>query len=309
MSLSHEPRASEALAHLPLRHPEPLRHDAWHEPHRHETARHPVAAAAVLPLPSARPAELEELVPANDLASLERRVGLLAVRPGVRVRRLGWVAGWPLHALRVRPCAAPVTLRVVVTAGVHGIEPAGPAAVMLLVEQMLATPERFGGIELTAVPLVNPVGYHTRTRGNADRLDLNRSFGSGASVPREVALVRGVLAEGPYHLGVDLHSSRSSGERGYFALHRDALDLVAPAMRRFGARWPILCESTDRYVLDAAGVLRSSNRGTLKDFLADDCGVRWSVTIEAPAAAPYASQVRGSADVVETLIGTARELL
>ncbi len=80
-------------------------------------------------------------------------------------------------------------------------------------------------------------------------------------------------------------------------------------MRSFGARYPILCESTDRYVLDADGVLRSSNRGTLKDYLADDCSVRWSVTIEAPAAMPYASQVRGSADVVETLVATARELV
>ena len=248
-----------------------------------------------------RPVVVEDLVSPNDIAGLDRQIDKLTMR-GVCSRRLGWIGGRPLCALSI--AAAKPTLRVVVTAGVHGIEPAGPAAVLLFLEQVLQQPRYYDGVEITAVPLVNPVGYHTRSRGNADRVDLNRAFTDDAVVPREVALLRNVLQATRYDLGVDLHSSRSSGRRGYFTLHRDALDLLAPAMQHFGERYPVLGESTERYAFDAKGVFRSSNRGTLKDYFADS-GVRWAVTVESPASLPYAAQVCGTADIIHTLIATA----
>jgi len=313
MPLSHESRASEAVALPPGRH-EAHRLETWPEPTRLESLRRdgqrhepdgPSVPGTVVPLPLSRLPDA--LVPPNDLAAFERRVGTLAMHPSVATRRLGWVAGWPLHAVRLSARGTP-RLRVVVTAGVHGIEPAGPAAVLLFLEQFLATPLRHEGVEVTALPLVNPVGYHARTRGNAERIDLNRSFGTGSGAPREVELVRAGLAGERFDLGIDLHSSRSSGERGWFALHRGSLELLAPAMRRFGQSFPILCEGTDRYVLESPGVLRSSNQGTLKDFLADQ-GARWAVTIEAPAAMPYRTQVLGSAEVVHALVETAVALI
>jgi hypothetical protein len=246
-----------------------------------------------------------ELVPAHELHSLGRALAALCAHPRITPRILGWVGGWPLWALKVS--TASPRLRVVVTAGIHGVEPAGPAAVVLFLEELLAAPLRHEGVELLVLPLVNPVGYHSRVRGNADHVDLNRAFGAVDEVPREVALVRTALDEGPFDLGVDLHSSRSSGRRGWFSLHRGALALLGPAMRRFGERYPILGESTERYVLDAPGVLRSANRGTLKDHLADR-GVRWAVTIEAPAAMAYPTQVVGSADILHTLLETALAL-
>jgi hypothetical protein len=283
MPPSHEPRTSEAVV-LPHARHEAHRLEIWPEPTRLEALRHegrrhepdgPSVPGTVVPLPLSRLPDA--LVPPNDLAAFERRVGTLALHSTVAARRLGWVAGWPLHALRLPALRTP-RLRVVVTAGVHGIEPAGPAAVLLFLEQLLAAPLRHEGVEVTALPLVNPVGYHARTRGNAERIDLNRSFGLPSGAPREVELVRAGLAAERFDLGIDLHSSRSSGERGWFALHRGSLELLAPAMRRFGEAFPILCEGTDRYVLESPGVLRSSNQGTLKDFLADN-GARWAVTI------------------------------
>ena len=250
------------------------------------------------------------IVACHDHEALQRRIEALASARSIAAERLGVVGDWPIDVLRVRtdPAGDAPRLKVIVTAGVHGVEPAGPAAVLLFAAEVLAAPWRYVGLELTLIPLVNPVGFHTRARGTRECLDLNREFTAGATDPAEVALVRRALDGAEYHLGIDLHSSRSSGKRGYFALHKNAADLLTPAMQRFGARHPILSESTDRYVLDAAGVLRSANLGTIKDYLADR-GTRWAVTVEAPAVAQYEAQVRGSAEIVDTLIDTARELV
>jgi hypothetical protein len=307
MPSSPEPSLSDLTASVPTPPKAPSARPLFaQQPARvaQQPARVAQQPARVAQLP-ARPVLVDDLVPPHDLSAFEARLAAVTGRGCLQVERLGWVGGWPLHV--VRWGARSPRLRVLVSAGVHGIEPAGPAAVLLFLEQMLDAPEQYADVEVTAIPLVNPVGYHARTRGNADRVDLNRAFTGRPGVPREVALLRDVLG-GPFDLGIDLHSSRSSGMRGYFALHRDALDLLAPAMRRFGERYPLLCEGTDRYVLDTDGVLRSSNNGTLKDYLADT-GVRWAVTIEAPVLTPYPSQVRGSADVVHTLIATARALM
>ncbi len=257
-----------------------------------------------------RPAHPERVVGCWDYPGLTRQLGHLAGLPGIEAQRLGWVNGAPLDVLRL-VCPHHGTkprLRVVVSAGVHGVEPAGPAAALLVLGQLLDSPERSHGLDLTVLPLVNPVGYRAQTRGNGQQVDLNRSFFDHDTVPPEVRLVRAVLAHAPYDLGIDLHASRSVGERGVFALHRNSGDLLKPAMQRFGARHPILRESTDQYRLEADGVLKSQNVGTIKDYLLDH-GTRWAMTIETPAAWDYERQVQASTDIVHTLIETARDLL
>ena len=282
---------------------------------RLEELRPDAAPMAELDAPRARVERLRivhvpaarSFVPPNDPPELVRRLEALAASPDIEMRELGRVGGWPLYALRLRARGTSRPLRVILTAGVHGVEPAGPAAVVAVVEQMIAQPELHMDLDLTTVPLVNPLGYQARVRGNGQRVDLNRAFTDALDAPPEVVLVRQVLRAAPYDVGIDLHSSRSAGQRGYFALHRDALDLLGPAFSRFGVRYPILSESTERYTVEGPGILRSSNCHTLKDYLSDR-GVRWAVTIEAPAAIAYESQVYGSTEIVHLLVEVAREL-
>jgi predicted deacylase len=249
------------------------------------------------------------LLPAHDLAGLQARVAALACCPGARLEELGRIGEWPLVALHLASDRARASaLRVLVTAGVHGVEPAGPAAALLFASRTLAEMGRLAGVAVSVVPLVNPFGYRRQVRGNAAGVDLNRSFSDDPAAPLEVQLLRRLLRRDAFDLGVDLHSSRSAGERGFFALHRNASEVLRPAMRRFAERYPVLTEGTDRYELEDVGVLRSCNQGTVKDYLGA-CGTRWAVTIEAPAVWPYDAQVIGSADVIEVLIEACRESL
>jgi hypothetical protein len=251
----------------------------------------------------------DAIVGCYDYSALALRICRLAQRPEVSVTRLGASDGWPLDVLQLRTRGAGRRpLRVLVSAGVHGIEPSGPGAALLAMERLLADQDRFTNLELTVLPLVNPVGYRARRRGNADNLDLNRWFFDVADVPVEVMLTRPVLGGCRFDLGIDLHASRSVGERGFFALHRSAAVVLGPAMHRLRERYPILSESTNRYTLEAPGVLRSENTGTVKDYLALS-GTRWAMTIEAPAVWPYERQVLGSADLVLELVEEARRLV
>ncbi len=269
----------------------------------------PLGSQGVTHLDKHQAHAVQQAVGCYDSVALWRNIDSLCCHDDIEARELGRVDGWPINSLRWRGRLAKSTsaLRVIVTGGVHGVEPAGPAAALCALWAVISDPEQHADLDLTVVPLVNPVGYQLRTRGNGACVDLNRHFSDKRSAPDEVAIVRRVLRTGPYHLGIDLHSSRSVGERGFFALHRNAGDLLRPAMQRFGTRHPILRESTDYYLLEAEGVLRSGNDGTLKDYLSQH-GTRWAMTVEAPAVWPYERQVRGSVEAVHTLVETARDL-
>lgn len=62
--------------------------------------------------------------------------------------------------------------RFYLSAGVHGDEPAGPEAVVRLLER----PGVFDGVEVFLFPALNPAGLRAGTRGNADGVDLNRDY-------------------------------------------------------------------------------------------------------------------------------------
>ena len=126
-----------------------------------------------------------------------RRVESLA-SPGRTVETIGTVEGHPI--LRIR-AGRPRRLRVFLTGGVHGDEPAGVEAILGFVEEDMDP--WLGQVEFTAVPCVNPVGYVLDTRENGHGADVNRSF-EGSDVP-EVQLVKQVLEGCRVDAFVDCH--------------------------------------------------------------------------------------------------------
>lgn len=67
--------------------------------------------------------------------------------------------------------AAPA-LRVCLSTGIHGDEPAGPLALLRLLEADAWPP----GFELWALPCLNPTGFSRNRRENAAGVDLNRDY-------------------------------------------------------------------------------------------------------------------------------------
>lgn len=126
-----------------------------------------------------------------------RRVESLAGRDRT-VDTIGTIDGHPVHCIRA---GHPQRLRVLLTGGVHGDEPAGVEAVLCFVEEDMDP--WLGEVEFTVVPCVNPVGYVRDTRENGAGVDINRSF-EGGDVP-EVQLLKETLEGCRVDAFVDCH--------------------------------------------------------------------------------------------------------
>jgi murein peptide amidase A len=145
------------------------------------------------------------------------------------------------HDVRVREVAcvgAPRTLLCVeygdhmlpaihLAAGVHGDEPAGPHALLELVENDDLDP-RFS-YRLWAC--TNPTGYDGRTRESVDGVDVNRTFGRGGSSPEAKAIIT-ANRDLKFALAIDLHEDdESSGfycyEYGGAGIGRGLVDELA----------------------------------------------------------------------------------
>jgi len=152
-----------------------------------------------------------------------------------------WKALRATHDVRVREVAcvgAPRTLLCVeygdrdkpavhLATGVHGDEPAGPHAVLQLVERDLLDP-RFS---YRIWPCNNPTGFDARTRESIDGLDINRTFGRGGSSPESRAIIT-ANRDRKFELAVDLHEDdESSGfycyEYGGAGIGRALVDRLA----------------------------------------------------------------------------------
>lgn len=125
-----------------------------------------------------------------------------------------WRALRATHDARVREVAcvgAPRTLlcveygnphlpTVLLTAGVHGDEPAGPLALIALAEARELDP----AFAYRIWPCTNPTGFDLGTRESVDGVDINRTFARGGFSPEAKAIV---MANRDYKfaLSIDLH--------------------------------------------------------------------------------------------------------
>jgi len=95
--------------------------------------------------------------------------------------------------------------RVAIAAGVHGDEPAGPWALLQLVERGELGPE----FCYRLWPCTNPSGFSAQTRANADGIDVNRTFGGEGQSPEASAIVAANRAI-TFALSIDLHEDCDS---------------------------------------------------------------------------------------------------
>lgn len=250
---------------------------------------------------------LHTIVRAHDVDEVHARVRAHERNGDVTVQEIGKAGADPILAMTLPSTKQPPKHRVLVTGGVHGNEPCGTAAALLILEQMLRSPKLREEVELVVVPLVNPRGLREGTRRTPEDVDLNRTF-ADAHAPHETHAIRDfVLSQqtsGAFDLAVDLHSG-GAARNGFWLLHDDAQDAASFAMKRFGETWPALSEDAKPYTLTSPGVAESTNAGTLKSF-AKDTGTPLSFTVEAPGSVAYLDQVLGEAELVAHLIDAAR---
>lgn len=99
--------------------------------------------------------------------------------------------------------------RVYLSAGIHGDEPAGPLAVRQLLQQNHWP----GGIGLWLCPCLNPTGFLTNRRENAQGLDLNRQY-LQPQAPESVAHIAWLERQPSFDLCLCLHEDWEA--RGFY---------------------------------------------------------------------------------------------
>jgi hypothetical protein len=113
----------------------------------------------------------------NDLTAFGHAWALLAKQRGITTSTLGEVLGHPLW-MGHRPAAQADAPRVMITAGFHGEEPAGPWGVLALLQD--APDALLDRVHLSLLPLVNCTGFAKGLRLNARGENPNRGFGAHA---------------------------------------------------------------------------------------------------------------------------------
>jgi len=90
--------------------------------------------------------------------------------------------------------------RFYLSTGIHGDEVAGPLAVL----EMLQSPNFFDAADVTLFPILNPEGLARATRGNINKVDLNRDYKNAKS--EEIRSHLAVLATlGRFDMAMMLH--------------------------------------------------------------------------------------------------------
>jgi hypothetical protein len=134
----------------------------------------------------------------NGYSDLEKRWKALRARGDIAVREVACVgAARTLLCAELGDHAKPL---IALASDVHGDEPAGPWALLSIVENGDLDPRyayRIWGC-------TNPSGYAAGTRVSADGVDVNRSFGRGGQTPEARAIVT-ANRDRKFVLSIDLH--------------------------------------------------------------------------------------------------------
>jgi murein peptide amidase A len=109
--------------------------------------------------------------------------------------------------------------RVLISAGIHGDEPAGIETILSFLENKYYSPY-IKDWEITLLPCINPHGYEYGIRENHNEKDLNRLFKEAQSVT-EVSFAQSVLST-PFELTIELHEDNESS--GYY-LYQKGIDV------------------------------------------------------------------------------------
>ena len=142
-----------------------------------------------------------------DPVEFAPRFAMAAQKAGFQSGLFGNIAGHSLSAYTKRTPGP--RLRVYLSAGIHGDEPAPPLALLRLME------EGFFDERCTwfICPLLNPTGLAARTRENADGIDLHRDYKNPRS-PEIQAHVRWLQNQPNFDLAVCLHEDWEA--RGFY---------------------------------------------------------------------------------------------
>ncbi|HLS28390.1 MAG TPA: M14 family metallocarboxypeptidase [Opitutales bacterium] len=170
--------------------------------------------------------------------------GLLRVaeKEKFQVETMTEVGGFPIYSfLRLGNRGAPI---IYLSAGLHGDEPAGPLAILRLLETGLPH-----DISWVICPLMNPTGLDAKTRENSAGVDLNRDY-LNPTQPETQAHIRWLNRQRSFDLALLLHED---WETSGFYLYE-----VNPTKEGFGLGRKILRAVSEHCPIEKADTIDGS---------------------------------------------------
>lgn len=153
--------------------------------------------------------------PVVSKGSYKKLLAAYAALPFVNIETISTITSpdfgeAPLSFVRYAPQAEPAArpLRLLVTAGIHGDEPAGVFALYSFIESLSI---RELPIEIYAFPCVNPIGALRNSRLSSAHFDLNRQISRNSIAPEVRALVSTLeRLDTSFDAAFDLHEDNPS---------------------------------------------------------------------------------------------------
>lgn len=200
------------------------------------------------------------------------------------------------------------TKRIGVFAGVHGDEPAGCAAAVGFLEDLLREPEQAAGYDVVVYPVCNPTGYEDGTRHNRAGKDLNREFWHSTEQP-EVRILEKELRTHRFDGIVALHADDTSDGLYGYALGRFFNEnLLRPALLAAERVLPRNMGVTIDGFAAREGVIDACFKGVLSPPV-DQEPWPFEIIFETPALAPLDRQVAAARTALQAILTEYRSFL
>lgn len=179
-----------------------------------------------------------------------------------RIRDIAVRKGWTIHPILDEPkpgltalhrkTARPVR-RVYLSAGIHGDEPAGPLAVLELLESNCWSDH----FDLWLVPCLNPSGFSINTRANTTGRDLNRDYRQPSSAEVR-AHVRFLEKLPRFDVSICLHEDWEA--KGFYLYELNTTEVVGTAAEAVIEAVALVCPIDPSTKIDG----RSAQNGIIR---------------------------------------------
>lgn len=171
--------------------------------------------------------------------------------PYMQIETVGVVDDYPVYRILLskhsdRP------KNILIAAGVHGDEPAGPEAAIHFLERDNA--HLLGHFRFLILPCINPYGYVHNQRENKQSIDVNRSFAEDDLA--EVVIVKKVLQEGRFDFFIDFHEDSDATGFYLYEGRRDERWIGQEVIRNVGLIGQIDSDSGENDLPISDGVFK-----------------------------------------------------
>ena len=203
--------------------------------------------------------------------------------------------------LFVGPRAEHPPIRLGLFAGIHGDEPAGCEALVQLLTELVAVPDRAKGYDLVIYPVCNPTGYESGLRENYAGIDLNREFWRSSLHP-EVRILEAELRQHCFDGLITLHADDTcSGIYGYAHGRLLNEELLRPALRACEGLLPRDVRATIDGFAATESILRDCYPGVLA-APPEQVPQPFDLIFETPALAPVDIQAVAAVVALKTIL-------